>query len=166
MEQDEGRAAGQGRQWYSECECSLDAFVDRLRDDGAPLRFAAEVRRRIPVYDCRQLEGVLDDPTSRAQCQAEWAHVLRDGAGVLVLERAYADTRPVDEATAVFEGVIRAEREQGSSGADHFAKAGANDRIWNAQQKLCLQAPAVFADYFATSRSLPCARHGSDRATR
>jgi ectoine hydroxylase-related dioxygenase (phytanoyl-CoA dioxygenase family) len=101
------------------------------------------------VYDCLELEGVLDDPTRRAQCQAEWAHVLRDGAGVLVLERAYADTRPVDEATAVFEGIIRAERERGSSGADHFAKAGANDRIWNAQQKLCLQAPAVFVDYFA-----------------
>ncbi|HEY4801203.1 MAG TPA: phytanoyl-CoA dioxygenase family protein [Paraburkholderia sp.] len=149
MDQHEARAPQLERQWYFERECSLEAFVKRLRDEGGPLRFVADVRQRIPVYDCRELEGVLDDAAQRAHLQAEWAHVLRDGAGVLVLERAYADTQPVDEATAVFEAIIRAEREQGSSGADHFAKAGANDRIWNAQQKLCLQAPAVFVDYFA-----------------
>jgi len=149
MDQDEARAAELGRQWYRERECSLDAFVNQLHGDGSPLRFAADVRQRIPVYDCRQLEAILHDAPQLAQLQAEWAHVLRDGAGVLVLEHAYADTRPVDEATAVFEAIIRAERERGSTGADHFAQAGANDRIWNAQQKLCLQAPAVFVDYFA-----------------
>jgi ectoine hydroxylase-related dioxygenase (phytanoyl-CoA dioxygenase family) len=149
MDQHEAYAAETGRQWYRESDCSLDAFVARLRDESGPLRYAADVRQRIPVYDCRQLEGMLHDAAQRAQLQAEWAHVLRDGAGVLVLERAYADTQPVDEATAVFEAIIRAERQQGASGADHFAKAGANDRIWNAQQKLCLKAPGVFVDYFS-----------------
>lgn len=149
MNQHETPVADLGRQWYAERECSLDAFVSRLRDEGSPLRFASAVRQRIPVYDCRALGTVLDDATQRAQLQAEWAYVLRDGAGVLVLERAYANTQPVDEATAVFESIIREEREHGASGADHFAKAGANDRIWNAQQKLCLKAPSVFVDYFA-----------------
>ncbi|SDD17472.1 phytanoyl-CoA dioxygenase family protein [Paraburkholderia lycopersici] len=149
MNQHEVRAAQSGRQWYVESECSLDAFVNQLHDDGSPLRFASDVKQGIPVYDCRVLEGALHDAPCRAQLQAEWAHVLRDGAGVLVLARAYADTQPVDAATAVFEAIIRAEREQGSRAADHFAKAGANDRIWNAQQKLCLEAPAVFVDYFA-----------------
>jgi ectoine hydroxylase-related dioxygenase (phytanoyl-CoA dioxygenase family) len=149
MDQDETRAAELGRQWYRESECSLEAFVNCLRDEGGPLRYAADVRQRIPVYDCGQLEGMLHDPAPRAQLQAEWARVLRDGAGVLVLEHAYADTRPVDEATAVFEAIIRSERQHGASGADHFAKAGANDRIWNAQQKLCLNAPGVFVDYFS-----------------
>ncbi|MDF2827851.1 MAG: phytanoyl-CoA dioxygenase, partial [Mycobacterium sp.] len=32
---------------------------------------------------------------------------------------------------------------------DHFGKAGANDRIWNAAQKLALHSPEVFADYYA-----------------
>ncbi len=32
---------------------------------------------------------------------------------------------------------------------DHFGKPGANDRIWNAAQKLALHDPAVFADYYA-----------------
>ncbi|TDQ98426.1 phytanoyl-CoA dioxygenase family protein [Paraburkholderia silvatlantica] len=149
MDRRETPVADWGRQWYLESECSLEAFVNLLRDDGSPLHYACDVRQRIPVYDCAALEGVLHDAPQRAQLQAEWAHVLRDGAGVLVLERAYANTRPVDDATAVFESIIRAEREQGTSGADHFAKAGANDRIWNAQQKLCLEAPAVFVDYFA-----------------
>ena len=149
MNQHETPVADLGRQWYAERECSLDAFVNRLRDDGRPLRFASDVRQRIPVYDCQALQTVLDDAMQRAQLQAEWAYVLRDGAGVLVLERAYANTQPVDDATAVFESIIRDEREKGTTGADHFAKAGANDRIWNAQQKLCLKAPAVFVDYFA-----------------
>ncbi|MEM5406325.1 phytanoyl-CoA dioxygenase family protein [Paraburkholderia unamae] len=149
MDQRETPVADLGRQWYVERECSLDAFVERLRDDGGPLSYACDVRQRVPVYDCAALEGVLHDVAQRAQLQAEWTYVLRDGAGVLVLERAYANMQPVDDATAVFEAIIRAEREQGTSGADHFAKAGANDRIWNAQQKLCLEAPAVFVDYFA-----------------
>ena len=34
-------------------------------------------------------------------------------------------------------------------GGDHFAKPGANDRIWNVQQKLCLRAPQAFARYYA-----------------
>ena len=32
---------------------------------------------------------------------------------------------------------------------DHFGKPGANDRIWNAAQKLALHAPEVFAEYYA-----------------
>jgi ectoine hydroxylase-related dioxygenase (phytanoyl-CoA dioxygenase family) len=101
------------------------------------------------------LGSALEDASRRADLHAEWANVLNVGAGVLVLKQAYADTAPVDEATEVFELVIREEREAGGAVADHFAKLGANDRIWNAQQKLCLRAPSVFARYFANSA--PCA---------
>jgi ectoine hydroxylase-related dioxygenase (phytanoyl-CoA dioxygenase family) len=100
------------------------------------------------MYDCRELGHALEDASRRVDLQSEWANVLSVGAGVLVLKRVYADTAPVDEATKVFESLIREEREAGSAAADHFAKAGANDRIWNAQEKLCLRAPAVFARYF------------------
>lgn len=79
-----------------------------------------------------------------------------DGAGVFVLKHAYADRTSIDEATAVFEAIIREERERGANAGDHFAKAGANDRIWNAQEKLCLRAPRVFANYFA-NRFIECA---------
>ena len=136
--------------WFRERDCALNEFVDLVEgDDKSPTRYAAEVTQRIPVYDCKQLDGITRDASERAQLQAEWARVFHEGAGVLVLRQAFADTGPVDEATAVFESIIRSEREQGSRAADHFAKAGANDRIWNAQEKLCLRAPAVFAQYFS-----------------
>ena len=41
------------------------------------------------------------------------------------------------------------EKETAKSGADHFAASGANDRIWNSLQKLCLNAPEVHVNYFA-----------------
>ena len=150
MKQGEGYVAKREPQWFSERDCSVNEFIDQLKaGDDCSTRYAADIRQGIPVYDCDQLDDLVDDASGLAQLQAEWAHVLRDGAGVLVLHRAFADTRPVDAATAVFESIIRSEQEQGSLAADHFAKAGANDRIWNAQEKLCLRAPAVFADYFS-----------------
>lgn len=150
MGRSQDRIEKRGRDWYRERDCALDEFADLLQsDDSHPTRYAAEIMQRIPVYDCQQLNGITGDASRRAQLQAEWAHVFRDGAGVLVLRRAFADLGPVDEATTVFESIIRSEREQGQRVADHFAKAGANDRIWNAQEKLCLRAPEVFAEYFS-----------------
>jgi hypothetical protein len=37
-----------------------------------------------------------------------------------------------------------------SSAGDHFAPPGANDRVWNALEKLARAAPAVFVDYYAS----------------
>jgi ectoine hydroxylase-related dioxygenase (phytanoyl-CoA dioxygenase family) len=54
----------------------------------------------------------------------------------------------VDDVTARFNEIIERERSHGSGG-DHFAKAGANDRVWNALEKLCLVDPAAFARYYA-----------------
>jgi ectoine hydroxylase-related dioxygenase (phytanoyl-CoA dioxygenase family) len=44
--------------------------------------------------------------------------------------------------------MIADERARGR-GSDHFGKAGANDRVWNALQKLCERAPGLFAEYYA-----------------
>ncbi len=141
------------RHWYREQDCSLQEFVTALepRPDDGSLRFASETVDHVPLYDCHALGDAFGDASRRADLQAEWASVLNVGAGVLVLKRVYADTTPVDEATQVFESIIREEREAGGAAADHFAKAGANDRIWNAQEKLCLRAPAVFTRYFAST---------------
>ena len=35
------------------------------------------------------------------------------------------------------------------AGGDHFAPPGANDRVWNALEKLAVHRPEVFADYYA-----------------
>jgi len=137
--------------WFREADCCVDDFatlIDMSREARIRPRFAASVERDVPLYDCDALRPVLKDAAQRAALLAEWADVLRDGAGVFALQRAYDDTAAVDEATAIFESIIHNERKTGR-GADHFAKAGANDRIWNAQEKLCLAAPEVFVRYFA-----------------
>ena len=95
------------------------------------------------------LSGALSDPAERRALMAEWAWVLGQSAGVLVLRTAYADTAPIDAATRLFEQIIAREKAEAGEKADHFAAAGANDRIWNALQKLCEADPQVFALYFA-----------------
>ena len=80
---------------------------------------------------------------------AEWAWVLRESSGAIVLRNAYKDTTVIDEATKLYEDIIADEKLKSGGGADHFAAAGANDRIWNSLQKLCESSPDVFLRYFA-----------------
>jgi len=67
---------------------------------------------------------------------------------VVVFEGAFTDD-VVDRATAAFTDIIAAQRAAGGAAGDHFGKAGANDRIWNAAQKLALHSPEVYAHYYA-----------------
>ncbi|ACC72057.1 phytanoyl-CoA dioxygenase family protein [Paraburkholderia phymatum] len=137
--------------WFREADCSVDDFatlIETSREMSVRPHFAAGLTHAIPVYDCDALRSIVSDRVRRPELLTEWASVLLDGAGVFVLQRAYEDTAAVDDATAIFESIIRHERKAGGR-ADHFAKAGANDRIWNAQEKLCLAAPDVFVRYFA-----------------
>lgn len=129
--------------------CDLGAFralIDR-RLDPASVPRAAEVARNVPVYDAAALADALGDPAGRQALLGEWATVLSRLSGVLVLRGAYADTAPVDAATAAYDAIIAAERDS-HVGADHFAAGGANDRVWNALQKLCDRDPETFALYF------------------
>ena len=45
--------------------------------------------------------------------------------------------------------IIADERAAGGQVGDHFAKAGANDRVWNALEKLAVRDPETFVDYYA-----------------
>ena len=64
---------------------------------------------------------------------------------------AFADLTPMDKANAQFWAIIEEEKLNNVGGGDHFAKPGANDRIWNALEKLCLRDPAVFAAYYGNA---------------
>lgn len=136
--------------YFAEADCDVDAFkalIQQVADRNTTLH-ADEVQRNVPIYDMARLRSLLDDPASRQDLMAEWAYVLASGPGVLALKAAYADTQPLDAATALFETIIAEEKRASGGGGDHFAAAGTNDRIWNACQKLCLRAPDVFAHYF------------------
>lgn len=139
--------------YYDPDACDLPAFttlVDQTTNP-ADVPHATDIIKNIPVYDMAKLRSALEKPDTRRALMAEWARVLRTGAGVVALQRTYADTAVLDQATEIYEGIIDAEK-QGSGGAgDHFAAAGQNDRIWNSLQKLCEAAPEVFLRYFANT---------------
>ncbi|MEM6738735.1 MAG: phytanoyl-CoA dioxygenase family protein [Pseudomonadota bacterium] len=125
---------------------ALAVLTERVLDvDG--LDFAHAVERNVPLYDIASLDGQLRDPARRRALMAEWAWVLKEGSGVLVLQGALPDMAVIDRVTAIFETIIAQEKAHGG-GADHFAASGANDRVWNAVQKLCLADPEAFARYF------------------
>ncbi|MEU1597640.1 phytanoyl-CoA dioxygenase family protein [Streptomyces sp. NPDC005708] len=132
--------------WLSEEDCDLDAFRTLVegRTDPADYPHAADVRQNVPVYDCDRLREA--DPR---QVQTEWVRALLDGPGIVVLERAFRDLGAVDRASAAFTALIEQERATGAARGDHFAKPGANDRVWNALDKLAAHDPETFADYYA-----------------
>ena len=68
---------------------------------------------------------------------------------MVALRGAFPDTGVVDRATAAFDAMIADEKAAGGAKGDHFAKAGANDRVWNALERLALRDPATFVDYYA-----------------
>ena len=137
--------------YYLESACDLEDFKALISQslDPTSLRFAAKVEKNVPIYDCAALRPLLIDPDRRRDVMAEWAGVLLTGSGALALAGAYADTGVIDEATALYNQIIADEKASKGAAEDHFAKAGANDRIWNSLQKLCEASPDVFARYFA-----------------
>ena len=110
---------------------------------------AVAIERNIPVYAGDAVRTAAERPETRRRLMAEWARVFRSGPGVLAIKDA-VDRTAVDTATALFERLILSERESGAGGGDHFAKPGANDRVWNAAQKHCLADPEGFAAYYAS----------------
>jgi ectoine hydroxylase-related dioxygenase (phytanoyl-CoA dioxygenase family) len=82
------------------------------------------------------------------EVMAELVRALTDGPGVVAFRGAFPDSEVVDRATETFERIISAERAAGGGHNDHFAAAGANDRIWNALEKLAVRDPETFVDYY------------------
>lgn len=133
--------------YYAPADCQIEDFAALCAQslDAGSLSFTGTVERNVPVYDVASLSPVLGDPARRRLLMAEWGRVLGELSGVLVLKGA-AEVAAIDAATDVFARIIEAE---GGGSGDHFAKAGANARVWNSLQKLCLADPPVFASYFA-----------------
>ena len=131
--------------WLDEADLRLDDFrAQVLRDtDPADYPLATDVRSNVLVYSAATV-GTAD----RRALQSELIHALADGPGVVIFEGAFSPD-VVDRASQAFFAIIDAQRAAGLAAGDHFGQPGANDRIWNAAQKLALGAPQVFADYYA-----------------
>ncbi|MCX6464475.1 MAG: phytanoyl-CoA dioxygenase family protein, partial [Pseudonocardiales bacterium] len=110
------------------------------RTDPRDFPHAAAVEQEVLVYDA---DGVRAAPPS------ELARALAEGPGVLVV-RGALERAVVDRATAEFDAMIAEQHAAGRAVGDHFAAPGANDRVWNALEKLAVRAPGVFVDYYAS----------------
>ncbi|WP_230414137.1 phytanoyl-CoA dioxygenase family protein [Collimonas silvisoli] len=136
--------------WLSEQACKLDDFIRIVsrHTELADYPLAAAVQSNILIYDCDAVRGLSSSAASLRALQAEWGDALMNGPGLVVLKRAVSDLDTMEEVNSVFRTLITEQHASGRAGGDHFAKPGANDRIWNAQQKLCLRAPSAFARYY------------------
>ena len=111
--------------------------------------FAADVQKNVLIYDCHAIRSAVTDPETRKAVMAEWADAFAEGPGVIVLKQAETDLAMLDRASDIFRDIIAEQHRTGSGGGDHFAKPGANDRIWNSLEKHCLKDPENFAHYYA-----------------
>jgi len=140
-----------GSSSVSRADCSIEDFRAITAIDTTPesVPLAHYIDKRIPVYCGATINAQISDEKYIDALLSEWNSVFDGGAGVIVVKDAFTDTTLVDDASAVLTEIIASEATQAESGGDHFAAAGANSRIWNAQEKLATAAPEVFANYYA-----------------
>ncbi len=137
--------------WLDDAECSLPDFVASIdrTTDLADYPFAASVERNILRYKASDLHSTIGDAAKRRDVRSELVRALTNGPGIVVFEGAFDDSDILDDATTAFETLIADQRTNGQPVGDHFGRPGANDRIWNAAEKLAIAAPEVFAKYYA-----------------
>lgn len=132
----------------ADCRLSDLAAHCAQKTDLADYPFAADVQKNVLIYDCNALGPVIADPADRRALMAEWADALMNGPGVVVLKNAEPDHAIINRASTMFRAMIDEQNSSGTGGGDHFAKPGANDRIWNSLEKHCLRDPENFAHYY------------------
>jgi ectoine hydroxylase-related dioxygenase (phytanoyl-CoA dioxygenase family) len=137
--------------WLSRESCHLDDFISVVSTtteiDDYP--FADDVVQGVLLYSAARLRSVVGAPAGRREVQAELAHALMDGPGLVVFKGAFEDVAVVERASAAFRDLIDDQRRSGVVSGDHFAKPGANDRVWNALEKLAVRDPRTFVDYYS-----------------
>jgi ectoine hydroxylase-related dioxygenase (phytanoyl-CoA dioxygenase family) len=133
------------KRWIDEADLRLEDFrAQVLRSvDPGDYPMASDVRSNVLVYSAATVAAA-----DRLALQSELIRALADGPGAVIFEAAFSP-EIVEQANESYFAIIEAQHAAGSAGGDHFGKPGANDRIWNAAQKLALHAPRAFAEYYA-----------------
>ena len=149
---DELRTPQAAATWLEETDGCLDTFIKQLNDEtrASDVPHAIDIQKNIPIYSGDDVRGLASDISRRKALLSEWTDVLANGAGAIVIKQGMADLDVVDGASEVFDGLLNREKAQSGGGGDHFAKAGSNDRVWNALEKHCLFDPENFARYYGS----------------
>ncbi|WLP89803.1 phytanoyl-CoA dioxygenase family protein [Gordonia sp. NB41Y] len=142
--------AGRRADRFSPDECRIDDFIASIgtETDLADYPYATSVQSNVLVYDAPALRSQIVDPDTRASVGDELARALLTGPGIVVFAGAFDEDTALSESTQIYTDIIDAQHAAGQSFGDHFATPGANDRIWNALQKLALRNPETFVRYY------------------
>ena len=135
--------------FYNMANCRL-ADLQKLCEqelDISDFSFATHLESNIPVYDI----STLDLVKFKIELMQEWATNLLIGSGIILLKNTYKDIEIIDQVNEVYARILSEEAQRNTTQGDHFAKSGENNRIWNSLEKLCLEAPNLFIDYFSNT---------------
>lgn len=143
-------------------DCRLADFVELIEQPTPAERYphASAIVDGVTVYSSAELRSIIGDGiapdstegtaaggTAADAIRAELADALLNGPGIIVFKGAFSEAA-VDPVTEAFFAIIEEEKALGKAAGDHFAKPGANDRVWNALEKLALRSPEAFVDYY------------------
>lgn len=136
-------------------DCRLEDFAALVEQPTRPEDYpnADAIVDGVTIYRSDQIRAALggrpeDSAADSAdQIRTELSDALLNGPGVVVIKGAF-DEPVIDAATDEFFAIIEEEKASGKAAGDHFAKPGANDRVWNALEKLALRNPGAFVDYY------------------
>ena len=109
--------------------------------------FSSDIEQKVVIYNGDSIRSVIGTPQA-GELKNELHHCLKDGPGVLVIQKSFPNSQVIDRATEVFKKIISAEKNTTESRGDHFAKPGENERIWNALQKFCERDTEAFVAYY------------------
>ncbi len=153
MKTDDPQKLRADRVWLTEDACDLDDFraLAEKTTTLADYPTASAVEKNVLIYDSRKVIEAVSTPEGRRAILAEICEAFGIGPGVVVFKHAYEDTGVIDRASVIFDEIIEEQHRTSTGGGDHFAKPGANDRIWNSLEKHCLADPENFARYYGNA---------------
>jgi len=153
MKSDNQQKLRADRVWLTEDACDLNDFRALAEKTTflADYPTASAVEKNVLIYDSHKVIDAVSTPEGRRAILAEICEAFGIGPGVIVFKHAYEDTGIIDRASAIFDEIIEEQHRTSTGGGDHFAKPGANDRIWNSLEKHCLADPENFARYYGNA---------------
>jgi ectoine hydroxylase-related dioxygenase (phytanoyl-CoA dioxygenase family) len=105
---------------------------------------AQSISNNIPIYEGQDLRLAVDSDLTQ-HYKNEFSHILEAGPGVMVIKNFFDDKNDLEQMSQVFDQLLK---RQGKGTGDHFAKEGANGRIWNVFEKSALHDSAAFIHYY------------------
>ena len=109
-----------------------------LQTKKSEVPLSKSIEKNIPIYEGKEVNERSLEEDYKIALLREWSNVFKEGSGIIVIKKGIANLKVISKATSVFTKLIETEKEKFNSGGDHFAKPGANDRVWNALEKHCM----------------------------